>query len=49
VQRGLFLTLLSPKIKSAIINGTLQPRWRLQDFKRKLPAPDWREQETKFL
>jgi hypothetical protein len=49
VQRGLFLTMLSPKIKAAIINGTLPPRWRLQDFKRKRPPHDWREQEAIYL
>jgi hypothetical protein len=49
VQRGLFLTMLSPKIKSAIINGLLPPRWRLQDFKRKRSSADWREQEAIYL
>ncbi|MDR1208622.1 MAG: recombinase family protein [Holosporales bacterium] len=49
VRRGLSLTILSPKIKSAIINGTLHPHWRLQDFKRKHPPSDWREQEKIYL
>jgi hypothetical protein len=49
VQRGLFLTMLSPKIKSAIINGMLQPCWRLQDFKRKRLPSDWRKQEAIYL
>jgi DNA invertase Pin-like site-specific DNA recombinase len=49
VQRGLFLAQLSPQIKSAIIRGKLHPQWRLQDFKRKRPSPDWRRQESTFL
>ncbi|MDR0625358.1 MAG: hypothetical protein LBF72_02845 [Holosporales bacterium] len=49
VQRGLFLAMLSPQIKSAIIRGKLHPQWRLQDFKRKRPSPDWRKQKSVFL
>lgn len=49
VQRGLFLAALSPRIKSAILQGKLSPRWTLQDFKRKRPPLDWREQEAVFL
>lgn len=49
VQRGLFLAALSPRIKSAIIRGKLSPKWTLQDFKRKRPSLDWREQEAAFL
>jgi hypothetical protein len=49
VQRGLFLAALSPRIKSAIIQGKLSPEWSLQHFKRKRPSLYWHEQEAEFL
>jgi hypothetical protein len=49
VRRRLFLTLLSPRVKEAIITGKLPPQWTLQDFTRKKPAVSWKEQEATYL
>jgi hypothetical protein len=45
----MFLTLLSPRIKEAIVSGKLHPKWTLQDFTRKKPAIIWAEQESVYL
>jgi DNA invertase Pin-like site-specific DNA recombinase len=49
VQKCLYLTLLSPKIKEAIINGNLSPKWSLRNFNRNYPPSDWKEQEAMYL
>ncbi|MDR0633100.1 MAG: hypothetical protein LBF84_03095, partial [Holosporales bacterium] len=49
VRRRLFLALLSPRIKEAIICGTLHPQWTIQDFTRKKPQISWKAQEAVFL
>ncbi|MDR1208189.1 MAG: hypothetical protein LBJ89_02455, partial [Holosporales bacterium] len=49
IRRGSYLAFLAPKIKEAIINGQLSPKFTLRDFNRKYPARDWDEQEAHFL
>jgi DNA invertase Pin-like site-specific DNA recombinase len=49
VRRRMFLTLLSPRIKEAIISGKLHPQWTLQNFTRKKPPISWKEQEAVYL
>jgi hypothetical protein len=49
VRRGSYLAFLAPKVKEAIINGQLSPKFILRDFNRKYPATNWDEQEAQYL
>jgi hypothetical protein len=49
VRRRMFLTLLSPRVKEAILAGKLHPQWTLHHFTRKKPAVIWKEQEAVYL